>query len=254
MVEPAPGFPNWVDLGTSDLAGATAFYSELFGWTARVSADPAYGGYTVFTLGDAPVAGAGPLMSPSQPATWSSYFATSDADGDARRVEAAGGKVLVAPFDAGDEGRMAVFHDPAGAPFSVWQGYTMPGAGVLDAPGALCWSELVTRDVDGSRAFYGAVFGWSARAQPMGDTPYLTWEKNGRLLGGLLPMTGPGWPVDLPPHWMVYFAVVDCATVAAHAVELGGSVSRPPTPFAWGRYAILRDPQGAAFSVLEGGG
>lgn len=249
----ASGFPTWVDLGTSDLAAATAFYGDLFGWAPNVSPDEQYGGYTIFTLDGVPVAGAGPLMNPSQPVTWSSYFADPDADAAAARVEAAGGKVLVAPFDVGDQGRMAVFGDPAGAPFSVWQPLAMTGAEVFDVPGALTWTELVTRDVDGSESFYGAVFGWCAEHAEMSYGPYLVWRRDDRPAAALKPMVGDAWPTDLAAHWLSYFAVADCAAAAARAAELGGRVVDPPATFEFGRFATLTDPQGARFAILQGG-
>ncbi len=250
MSAPAPGFPNWVDIGTSDPEATTAFYTGLFGWRANVSTDPRYGGYTLFTLDDEPVAGAGPLIEAGQPVAWNSYFATVDADATARRVESAGGKVLSAPFDVGDQGRMAVFLDPAGASFGVWQGADLPSAGLLDAPGALTWNELTTRDVEGALAFYDAVFGWAGRDRPLDGVPYLVWQKDGQLVGGMMPMVGDVWPADLPPHWMVYFAVDDCDATAARAAHLGGTVCVPPTTIPMGRFAVLNDPQGAVFSIL----
>jgi predicted enzyme related to lactoylglutathione lyase len=250
MTAPTPGVPNWVDLATADLDDATRFYTELFGWTAHVSGDD-YGGYTFFALDGRPVAGAGPLLGEGQPTAWSTYIATDDADGVADRVETAGGKVLVAPFDVMEQGRMAAFLDQAGAPFSVWEAGTMPGAEVFDVPGALTWNELTTRDVDGSTAFYGAVFGWTARANAMSGVPYVVWEQDGRTVAGMQPMVGAEWPDDLPPHWMIYFAVGNCDETAGLAHALGGRVVHPPTSFPMGRYAVLSDPQGGTFSVLE---
>ena len=252
MANPEAGFPTWVDLGTSDLAAATAFYTGLFGWTANVSPDEQYGGYTIYTLDGAPVAGAGPLFAEGQPVTWSSYFADPDADATAERVEAAGGRVLVPPFDVGDQGRMAAFLDPAGAAFSVWQAGAMPGAEVFDTPGALTWTELLTRDVDGAVAFYGAVFGWEAQHSLMSYGPYTVWRLGDRPVAAMKPMLGPGWPTDLAPHWLSYFQVADCDAAVARAVGLGGSVSAPAADFEFGRFAGLRDPQGALFAVLQG--
>nr|BFE77258.1 hypothetical protein GCM10020092_105590 [Actinoplanes digitatis] len=151
------------------------------------------------------------------------------------------------------QGRMAAFLDQAGAPFSVWQSGTMRGADVFDAPGALTWNELTTRDVEGSAAFYGDVFGWVARESAMGDgTPYIVWELGGQPIAGIRPMDGDEWPDDLPPHWMIYFAVADCADSAAYAQALGGSVVQPPTSLPIGCYAVLTDPQGGTFSILQG--
>jgi uncharacterized protein len=147
---------------------------------------------------------------------------------------------------------MAAFLDQAGAPFSVWQAGTMPGTQVFDVPGALTWNELTTRDVDGSIAFYHAVFGWTARNISTGEAPYLVWDHDGRTVAGMQPMVGANWPDDLAPHWMVYFAVADCDATAEQAHALGGRVVHPPTTFARGRYAVLEDPQGGTFSVLTG--
>jgi uncharacterized protein len=251
MTAPTPGVPNWVDLATADLDDARRFYTTLFGWSEDVSGDE-YGGYTTFRLDGRAAAGAGPLFGEGQPTAWSTYIATDDSDAVAARVDAAGGKVLVAPFDVGDQGRMAAFLDQAGAPFSVWQPGTSPGAEVFDVPGALAWSELTTRDVEGSAVFYGEVFGWVARDSSVGDIPYVTFEHDGRTIAGLQPMVGGQWPDDLPPHWMVYFAVSDCDRTAQDAYALGGRVVGAPTSYAMGRYAVLEDPQGGTFSILAG--
>ncbi|OJF15300.1 VOC family protein [Couchioplanes caeruleus] len=249
MPHPPPGVPTWVDLGTADLPDATRFYAELFGWEADVSGEE-YGGYTTFRLDGHAAAGAGPLFGEGQPTAWSMYLATDDADAVAARVEAAGGKVLVAPFDVMYQGRMATFLDQAGAPFSVWQPGSMRGADVFDVPGALTWNELATRDVEGSAAFYGAVFGWLGREIELGGRPYLSWELDGATIAGMKEMDET-CPDDLLPHWMVHFAVIDCDGAAAYARSLGGTVLRAPTDLPIGRCALLQDPQGGAFSILQ---
>jgi predicted enzyme related to lactoylglutathione lyase len=242
--------PCWVDLGTADLEDAKAFYAHLFGWTPQVSPEPENGGYTIFTLDGRPVAGAGPLFGEGQPTAWSTYIATDDSDAVAERVEAAGGKVLVPPFDVLDQGRMAAFLDQAGAPFSVWEAGSMVGAEIFDVPGALTWNELTTRDIEGSVAFYGSVFGWTAQHSPMVGRPYVVWYHGDTMIAGMQPMVGDEWPVDLPPHWMIYFQVGDCDATAYLAQTLGGRVIHPPTSFPMGRYAVLDDPEGGTFSIL----
>jgi predicted enzyme related to lactoylglutathione lyase len=250
MTVSTPGSPSWVDLGTADLEAAKHFYTRLFGWTAETSGDD-YGGYTTFLLNGLPVAGAGPLYGEGQPTAWSTYFATDDAYVIADRVEMAGGKVLVAPFDVMDQGRMAAFLDPAGAPFSVWEPGTMRGAELFDVPGSLTWNELNTRDIEGSKAFYRSVFGWSWRDSSMGGLPYVVWENHGTTICGMQPMVGDEWPIDMPPHWMVYLAVHDCDISATDTLALGGRVLQPPTDLPIGRYAVLEDGQGGIFSILS---
>lgn len=250
MTVPSPGVPNWVDLATVDLDDAIRFYTALFGWTAEISGDD-FGGYTTFQLNGLPVAGAGPLLGEGQPTAWSTYFAAGDADAVAGRVESAQGKVLVPPFDVMDQGRMAAFLDPAGAPFSTWEAGTMRGAEVFGLPGALTWNELNTRDLEGAMAFYGAVFGWTFRQAHVTGLPYVICELNRTPVAGLQLMVGSGWPDDLPAHWLVYFAVSDCDRAAEHAASLGGRIVHPPTPIAPGRYAVLSDPQGGTFAILN---
>ena len=247
MTTSTPGTPSWVDLGTADLPDAQRFYSALFGWAAEVSGD-----YVTFQLNGSPVAGAGPLFGVGQPTAWSTYIATDDADAVATRVAAAGGKVLVPPFDVPDQGRMAAFLDAGGAPFSVWQAGPMRGAELFDVPGALTWNELNTRDLDGAMAFYRSVFGWQFRNSAVAGLPYAVAKVNDTPVCGLQAMLPDEWPDDMGPHWTVYFAVHDCDITTEHALALGGHVMRPPTNLSIGRYAVLCDPQGGLFAVLAG--
>ncbi|MCM4079315.1 VOC family protein [Paractinoplanes hotanensis] len=247
MTPSTPGAPSWVDLGTADLPDAERFYTSLFGWSAEVSGD-----YVTFTLNGLPVAGAGPLYGAGQPTAWSTYIGTNDADGVTARVAGNGGKVLVPPFDVQEQGRMAAFLDPGGAPFSVWEPGTMRGAELFDVPGALTWNELNTRDLDGSMAFYQSVFGWQFRNSSMSGVPYVVAKVHETPVCGIQPMLHDLWPDDVSPHWMVYFSVHDVDVAAEHTLALGGAVVQPPTTLPIGRYAVLSDAQGGLFSVLAG--
>jgi uncharacterized protein len=251
MTTLTPGTPGWVDLGTGDLEAAKRFYGELFGWTTKTSTEPESGGYTTFHKDGKPVAGVGSLMSQDQPTAWTTYVITDSADDSAAKVEAGGGKVVMGPFDVFAYGRMAVLLDPTGAAFAVWQPGSMIGGELFNVPGSLIWNELMTRDAQGAKEFYSAVFGWGADDLAFGSVNYTEWRLGGKSVGGMMPMTGDEWPADLPPHWMVYFAVEDCDAAADRAGELGGSVSVPPTDIPPGRFAVLTDPQGAVFSILQ---
>lgn len=246
-----PGNPCWVGLSTTDLKSANAFYAGLFGWDPRVSTDPKAGGYTICHINDMAIAGIGPVMDPDQPTAWTVFFSTHSADATAQTVELAGGKILAPPMDVMDSGRMAVFMDPGGAIFAVWQALAFAGAEVRDEPGALCWAELMTRDVEDAKDFYAQVFGWGAKRDDQGGMPYLDFTQNGESIGGMLPMEGPDWPPDLSPHWMAYFEVDDCEATAARAVKLGGAVPKGPTTIPPGQFAIISDPQGAPFGIFK---
>ncbi|WP_229398775.1 VOC family protein [Micromonospora okii] len=245
-----PGTPCWADLATPDLADARRFYPGLFGWTDRVAPQPEAAGYTTFRCGDRSVAGAGPPATEGQVPIWSTYVATDDADLVTTRVEAAGGQVLVSPFDVFDQGRMAVFADPAGAVFSVWQPMANPGAELFDVPGAMCWNELVTPDPEGAKVFYELVFGWHPEEESADPVTYTGWRLGERIVGGMMPPLAEDFPADLPAYWTVYFAVADADAASARAAELGGTVLVPPHDTGRGRVAALRDPQGALFSVV----
>ncbi|MBV1850351.1 VOC family protein [Catellatospora tritici] len=246
------GVPTWVDLSTTDLKAATEFYTDLFGWEAEVSPEPEAGGYTTFRLDGSAVAGAGPIEGgEGQPSLWTTYVEVHDAEQTAQQVAEAGGNVLLEPFDVHGHGKMAVFLDQAGAMFAVWQPGTSGGGQVFRVPGTLAWNELTTRDVDGSKEFYGGVFGWDAHDLPFGSVTYTEWQVAGRSIAGMMPMEGDEWPADLPPHWMVYFHVADTDAAAQRVRELGGTVCVPPTDIPPGRFAVCEDPQGGVFAVIR---
>ncbi len=250
----APGTPSWIDLGSPDIDAAVAFYGGLFGWTAT-EAGPVEetGGYRMFELGGRLVAGIGPQQAPGPP-YWTTYVAVADADATAAKVVDAGGTVIVPAMDVMTAGRMAVFADPEGTVFSVWQAGDHHGAQVVNEPGSLTWNELTCRQPDQAKAFYGAVFDWTANDTDQGGgMTYTEWQLGGKPVGGMMVMTGDEWPGPdvLPSHWMVYFAVADTDVTAARCSELGGQVPVPPTDIPPGRFAVLNDPQGAHFSIIK---
>jgi predicted enzyme related to lactoylglutathione lyase len=242
-----PGVPSWVDIGSPDPQGAADFYGALFGWDAP-EGPPETGGYRVAMVGDRAVAGIGPAQNPGPP-FWATYVDVDSADEAAERVTAAGGQVIVPPMDVLDVGRMAVFTDTIGAFFSVWQPGTHPGAQLVNEPGTWSWSELLTTDVEASKAFYGAVFGWTANTVGVGDGEYTEWHVDGRSIAGMMEKP-PMLPAEVPPHWAVYFAVADTDAAVARVAELGGSVMMPPMDIEPGRFAVVADPYGATFNVI----
>jgi len=141
----APGTVSWVDLASKDLEKSKAFYSKLFGWQAQTIEDPQAGGYTMFLINGKQASALGPNQDEQQPpSAWSIYFATEDAKKTAQAVKDAGGKVIAEPMDVMGQGVMAVFQDPTGAFFSVWQpgihkGFEVPPG----QPSTYAWAELI---------------------------------------------------------------------------------------------------------------
>ena len=159
---------------------------------------------------------------------------------------------IVEPMDVTDIGRMAVFVDPTGAAFGIWQPKTFAGADLVNEPNSLCWNEVLTRDADTNKAFYSAVFGWEGRPPAFEGAPetYTVWELDGKQVGGMMQMTDEYFPAEIPPHWGVCFAVADCDATVAKARELGATVTNEPMDMPIGRFAGLIDLQGASFTVM----
>jgi hypothetical protein len=183
---------------------------------------------------------------------WLTYVNVDDADATVAKVTAAGGTVFMEPMDVMEAGRMALFADPVGAVIGLWQPGQHTGAELANEPGTYCWSELITTDLDASKAFYAAVFGWGAEEQgpPGGPPAYTEWKLGGRSMGGMMEKS-PQMPAEMPPSWGVYFAVSDTDATVAKAQELGGSLFMGPMDIEPGRIAVLADNLGVVFNVLQ---
>jgi predicted enzyme related to lactoylglutathione lyase len=254
MPEYAPGTPSWVDLSSPDPDASAAFYGELMDWKpTEPGPDEETGGYRMFQQDSQNIGGLMPHMQEGQPTVWSTYVSVSDADDTAVKVKAAGGSVMVEPMDVMDIGRMAVFIDPSGAVFGVWQPGTFAGADLVNEPNSLCWNEVLTRDADADRRFYPAVFGWVAGKPTFEGAPesYTVWELDGKPVGGMMQMTDEYFPPEIPPHWGVCFAVADCDATVEKARTLGATITVEPMDMPIGRFAGIIDPQGASFSVMQ---
>ena len=243
--------PSWVDLNSADAAASRDFYAKLFGWDVEVNDDPQYGGYALARIGGKDAAGIGPKQDPNAPTAWNLYIGTDDIDGVSQRVAAAGGTVVMAPFDVGDQGRMAVFQDPAGAFISAWQGTRMGGF-ATNAPNSFGWAELNARGVDKALPFYQSVFGWTVRTSDMGEgrPPYYEFQIDGDSVAGAQELD-PMVPPEVPSYWLAYFEVPDVDSAFAKATGSGANAIVPPMDFPGGRFALLTDPQGATFGLLK---
>ena len=288
-----PGVPCWVDVSEPDPEAAVDFYGGLFGWEFRdvmpTSSESRYfiawhkaKSSSIFdisgdTLGGE-VAAVRSIAEAAPPtAMWNTYFWVERADEAASKVRDAGGSVVTEPFDFMDACRMAVFTDPEGAAFAVWEAKKYKGARLVNDPGALVFNGLNTRDVEGARSFYGSVFGWGTGSIGGGGEGwtlpgYGDWLEREHHPNIRKQMTEAGAPEgfedvvgsiipiaddqpDTPPHWSVTFAVDDTDGTASKATDLGGRVIVPPFDAPWStpsytiRITVLGDPQGATFSA-----
>jgi predicted enzyme related to lactoylglutathione lyase len=242
-----PGTFSWVDLQTSDQDAAKSFYSDLFGWEYEDVPIGDGASYSMAKLQGHSVAAIGPLQGEEMPSHWNCYVTVADADVSAARAKELGATLLAEPFDVFDAGRMAAFADPQGAVLSVWQAKENIGAGLVNAPGALTWNDLISPDVAAAAPFYRELFDWQVEEVPGADGQYWSITNAGRSNGGMMPMPPGGHPA-----WNLYFAVEDVDATFARARELGADLVMGPMDVPTGRFAVIRDPQNAVFSIVAG--
>lgn len=270
-----PGVPCWIDSTQPDPDDAAAFYGALLGWEFEDRMPPDVpGSYLVGRVRGLDVGAIGsPPEGRAPAASWTTYVAVESADDAAARATAAGGRVVMEPFDVMKAGRMAVIADTEGATIAVWQARETIGAELVNEPGTWNFSGLHVRDVEAARAFYGDVFGWvlseieGGEASLMWRLPgygdYLERDQPGLqqqmaemgapegfadVVAMLIPETGADAP---PPYWDVTFSVESADETAERARTLGGTVLVPPTDAPWVRFCVIRDPQGAHFVASQ---
>jgi predicted enzyme related to lactoylglutathione lyase len=243
------GAPGWTDLSSTDPEGSRKFYSDLFGWAAEVIPDPQAGGYGMFKLGGKEVAGVGPTQDPNQPTAWLPYIMVSDAAAVSAKAKDAGGTVAMEPMEVMGAGTMGIIVDPSGATFGLWQPGTHHGFEVKEVPGSYCWVELSSRNRVPAEAFYAKVFGWAPERDDALN--YTVFKLDGNMIAGAMD-TPDMVPKEIPSYWMVYFAVDSADAVAAKARGLGAHELVEPTDIPTvGRFAVIHDPQGATFGILQ---
>ncbi|MET9734447.1 VOC family protein [Streptomyces sp. NPDC006458] len=255
-----PGSPCWLDLGTPDVPATAAFYGTVLGWEYEAmegGGEGMEGG--MFRKDGKIVAGLGKLTEQGARPAWMIYYSVADADATTQAVTKAGGTVRVPPMDLDEWGRMAQYSDPLGGQFAVWQPGTSKGVELVDAPGALSWTELYTTDAEGAKKFYGDVLGWwySDMELPGGAGTYALITPAGqpedRMHGGVMGMAGEDLTLTGgKPYWHPVFNVDDCDEAVARITANGGSTQMGPQDVEGvGRLAVCLDPSNADFVVLK---
>jgi len=250
-----PGKIIWADLVTPDLARSEHFYGALFGWTFEMVAQSAHSRpYALALLDGVPVAGIlqrRPGGAEHRQPGWMVFISTADLDAAARNVVADGGRILAPARNVPDRGRTAVFADPQGAVFAALQSSSGDPPDVLAQPGQWIWSSLLAADPDRDAAFYKAVFGYQVFDQIRDDgVEHVLLASNGyaRASVNALPPGSSG----LHPHWLNFVRVANMADSVARVKALGGQVLVPPhLDRHGGPIAVVADPSGAAFGLLE---
>lgn len=246
------GTPSWLDLATTDPAAAERFYGELFGWSHK--REPAGEGqfYSMQYLKGKAVAGIMELsnkqVEQGVPPNWTTYITVEDVDSTASKARNLGGAVIAEPFDVFDNGRMAVLQDPEGAVFSLWQPNKHIGAELVNEPGTLIWNELVADDPEELSSFYASLLDIEMKDME-GMPEYKLFTVEGNSVAGIFKKTEQ--LQGLSSHWSIYFAVADCDATVEKTTSLGGEIVKPAADTPMGRFAVLKDPQGAVFQVIS---
>lgn len=253
----AHGVPSWVDLATSDVEGAKAFYGAIFGWEAEDIPTDQGPAYSMMSKNGKVVAGVGQLppdmAAAGMPPLWSTYVNVDSVDETIAKVTGAGGSVMMPAMDVMDAGRMAFVGDPTGAAIGLWQAGNHKGAELVNEHGTLSWNELITDDTGAAAAFYAEVFGWRAETMDMPNGPYTSFWVDGNVEGnataGMFPKSEEMGPI--PNYWGVYFSVDDVDATLATVKDNGGQVIMQPMDVPTvGRFAVVQDPQGATLTVI----
>lgn len=238
------GTPCWVDYNAPDIEAAKTFYTDVLGWD-YTDVEPESGGYVTCLVQDREAAGMAPQQDPSMPPEWTTYFATDDVDASCASVTDAGGSVMFPPMDVGPMGRMAIAADPQGNSFGLWQAGQQTGVRIFNEPGALVWNEAAVDDPEAARSFYAEVFGFRFD-EVEGADGYTTFATGDQPLGGL-----GGHQSGSPKGWTSCFSVASTDDAVAAVESGGGKVTTAAMDTPWGRFAVVEDPRGAAFSVMQ---
>jgi uncharacterized protein len=242
------GAPVWIDLSTSDLTEAQAFYRTVFGWDFE-EAGPKYGGYVNARLGGQYVGGLmGVEAQQNVPDRWSVYLHTADVCATFAVAVAAGATSCLSPHEVPEKGWMALLTDPAGAMFGLWQPTGHHGFGLVDEAGAPAWFQLTTTDFAATTAFYATVFGWKLQVEADSDEfRYSNAVFDGTPLIGV--MDGSVIPGLQGCTWTCFWGSDDVDKTIEVITANGGAVVRAAEDTPYGRLAAVTDPTGAAFNL-----
>jgi predicted enzyme related to lactoylglutathione lyase len=240
-----------VDLLTPDLAASQGFYSDLFGWRTSTVSDVA-GGYALMASDGVPVAGIARYpedTAAQRQARWLGLVSTDDVTAAVARGEVAGGETRLGPQRLPGRGEVAVLADPEGAVFAVIDADGGDPPQGFPAMNTLLWMELWSADGDAQAAYYRQVGGYTV-SEPRSDDDIDEWHlsTDGRPRAGIVQVNAPGKIAA----WLPYFRVGDLVAMVDRAVSAGGEVLvSPASSIRDGRIAVIVDPQGAAFGVVE---
>ncbi|MGB1286925.1 MAG: VOC family protein, partial [Aggregatilineales bacterium] len=233
-------------------AAGKAFYADVMGWDSKD--EPIGDGvfYTMYSQDGCNVGAINPLqpelMEKGHPSYWSCYVTVDDVDAMAEKVTDLGGRLIAGPFDVFDDGRMITLQDPTGAVLCLWQPKNTIGAGMVNAPGAMLWNELITNDPEKAMDFYGKLLGWTFMKDEKQDAYWMA-VNNGRMNGGIMKMDEAMG--EMQSAWMVYYNTSDLDAALEKVKKHGGKIHIEAVADGMGKFAMIGDPAGAMFYLMQ---
>lgn len=245
----APGDPILADLITDDMAAARDFYGPLFEWEFEETS-----GHTRAIKGRRWAAGLGMMagLDLAGPRWWL-CLAAPNLNELQERAQGA----LAGTMDLKDLGTAAVLTDPAGATAILWEADNLEPGALGRAHGGMVWTELVTDDPETVGSFYESLF--DVKAVPV-EAPSaggaLNLERKElevpRRFAGIVPADRAADGGSLGARWRPFFQVDDLDAFLRQAEDAGAKVGDERMSASRRRIAVLTDPQGAEFGVVEG--
>jgi uncharacterized protein len=235
----------WYELSTSDVAGAAAFYADVFGWRVEDAGVPGVD-YRLFKAGERGVGGLMATMEGGPGPSWLGYVNVDDADAIAAEAKSGGATIHRGPADIPGVGRFGIMSDPQGALLAFIQVVPPPPGAPRNLPAG--WHELHTSDHDAALAFHTGLWGWEkGRAMDMGPNGiYQMISRDGIDLGATFTSA------EEPPHWLFYFDVAGLDAAMERVRAGGGAILHGPHEVPTTQWiALCRDPFGAGFAMVS---
>ena len=247
-----PGMPCWIELITTDAERACEFYAGLFGWEYELHRDPEAGEHLIASREGFPVASI--RTSSSDQSVWRLYLATQDCAAAIAQAEQHGAAVTVPSSHVTGLGTKAALTGPGDAEFGLLE----PEEGWqfdVGLPGTLMWAELVTIKAQAADMFFQELFDYDhEQFGTEGRSDYSVWYLGDESVLARVSMIRDFITPNTRPHWLLYLGAdraVGTDELVHKAIGLGGRVRVDPYDSSIGRVAVLRDPTGARFAVVD---
>jgi predicted enzyme related to lactoylglutathione lyase len=241
----------YAELVTPDIAAAKQFYGQLFGWTFEdfiqrdaIFTQASQNGQVIGGIYQKP-------LPPGRRPNWISFIATQNVAATTAQATQNGAKILLAPRAFANLGQEAILADPQGAVFAILQSNSGDPPDVLVQQGDWIWSSLIATDPTADAAFYKTLFGYEIYnlTDPQ-DAQHLILASDKFARASVNPIPS-AW-VGAKPRWLNYIRVDNAAATDTKIIALGGRVIQPPhIDRHGGKIAIVADPAGALFGVME---